>query len=170
MWSPSPSLGASATTFQFVFADAGYQSPYEAHRCDYGAHDNTCNGNFGAQDVKAVIDDIDSYRAGNVRPNADGSVDILLNFGDDFTAENANGGDNGGNYMEYLDSLIDALNHDPSGRFNAFYSTPNEYMASRLKQVASFPEVVSDNFPYNDDTQGHNMWQVSSHPGSTSPL
>ena len=83
---------------------------------------------------------------------------MLLNFGDDFTAENAVLGTGQGDYLAYLDSLIAALNADPSGRFEAFYSTAADYLAEELATVASFPTVTGDFFPYNDDTQGHNMW------------
>ena len=153
VWLPSATSGGRAATLQAVFVDAGYQSPYEVHRCDYNAHDDTCNGSFGAKDVASLIDDIDSYRAPNVR-----GTSILLNFGDDFTAENAFIGTGQGDYFAYLDSLIAALNADPSGRFTAFYSTAADYLAEKLATVPSFPTVVGDFMPYNDDTQGHNMW------------
>ena len=153
VWLPSASQGARAATLQAVFVDAGYQSPYELHRCDYNAKDNTCNGDFGKQDVAAGISDIDSYRAPNLRGKS-----VLLNFGDDFTAENAFIGTGQGDYFSYLDSLIDAFNTDASGRFTAFYSSAADYLAEELATVASFPTTTGDFFPYNDDSQGHNMW------------
>ena len=98
VWSPSVSLGPAAVTAQFVFVDAGYQSPYEVHRCDYDDQGGkNCNGSFGPKDVASLISDIDSYRAPNVRGGAE-VTDILLNFGDDFTWENA------ADYFPYLDS------------------------------------------------------------------
>jgi hypothetical protein len=54
-------------------------------------------------------------------------------------------------------AVIDALNGDPQGRFNAFYSNPAIYMANRLANVTSFAPETGDFFPYNDDTQGHNL-------------
>ena len=62
----------------------------------------------------------------------------------DFTYENAQ------DYFKYLDGIIDALNADPQGRFDAFYSSPAQYVAARIKNVAKMPTLVGDLFPYND--------------------
>jgi hypothetical protein len=53
---------------------------------------------FGAKDVASIIGDINSYRAPNVRGSPD-KIEIIMNFGDDFTEENANEG-----YFNYTDS------------------------------------------------------------------
>lgn len=82
IWSPSSTLGAQAVTFQATFVDAGYQSPFEVHRCDYPRSESQCAASFAAADLGSLISDIDQYRAPNVR-----GTDILLNFGDDFTWE-----------------------------------------------------------------------------------
>jgi hypothetical protein len=65
--------------------------------------------------------------------------------GDDFTWENA------GSYFEYLDALIAAVNADPQGRFEAFYSTPADYLRSVVTSVPRWPSFAGDLFPYNDD-------------------
>lgn len=57
-----------------------------------------------------------------------------------------------------MDALIDGLNNDRSGRFTAFYSTPADYMKAKLASVKSFPTVVGDFMPLNDDIAGHNIW------------
>jgi hypothetical protein len=44
-------------------------------------------------------------------------------------------------------AVIDALNADPQGRFVAFYSTPAQYMASRLANVTNFAPETGDFFP-----------------------
>ena len=153
VWLPSATSGGASATLQAVFVDSGYQSPFEVNRCDYGAHDDTCNGSWGAKDVASLISDIDTFRAPNVRGKS-----ILLNLGDDFTAENAVLGTGQGDYMAYLDSVIAALNADASGRFTAFYSTAADYLAEELATVPTFPKITGDFFPYNDDSAGHNMW------------
>ena len=153
VWLPSATSGGASATLQAVFVDSGYQSPDEIDRCDYGAKDSTCNGSWGAKDLASLISDIDTFRAPNVRGKS-----VLLNLGDDFTAENAVLGTGQGDYMAYLDSVIAALNADPSGRFTAFYSTAADYLAEELATVPTFPVVTGDFFPYNDDSQGHNMW------------
>ena len=153
IWSPSSSLGTSAVTMQAIFVDAGYGTPDEANRCDYGANNGNCGAAWGAHDVKNVIDDIDRYRAPNVR-----GTDIFLNFGDDFTAENAVTDGNSGDLFAYIDSLIEALNSDDSGRFTAFYSSPSDYLRAKLASVPALPLMIGDSFPYADDTQGHNLW------------
>ena len=66
--------------------------------------------------------------------------------------------ENAQDYFNYLDGVIDALNGDPQGRFEAFYSTPAQYIEARMKNVPKMPVMTGDMFPYNDDTQGHNMW------------
>ena len=45
-------------------------------------------------------------------------------------------------YFQYLDALIAGLNADPSGRFNAFYSSPADYMKAKLG------EYLFDNHGY----------------------
>ena len=50
--------------------------------CDYPGRPSDCGAQHAAGDLQSLIDDIDRYRAPNVRGN-----DILLNFGDDFTWE-----------------------------------------------------------------------------------
>ena len=77
--------------------------------------------------------------------------------------ENAVNGTLFGEYFRYVDGVRDLLNADPKKRFRAFYSTPAEYIAAKLGNVTSLPLVVSDFFPYNDDTvgnneNGHNIW------------
>lgn len=81
-------------------------------------------------------------------------------MGGDFTWENAVSfaGEDLGNWFEYLDAVIAALNSDPLKRFNASYSTAAAYVAEKVGAVASLPPLVGDLFPYNDDAQGHNMW------------
>lgn len=89
---------------------------------------------------------------------------VLFQFGTDFTWENAVNGTLFGEYFRYVDTIRDLLNADPKKRFRAFYSTPAEYFAAKLANVSSLPLVVSDFFPYNDDTvgpsneNGHNVW------------
>ena len=74
-------------------------------------------------------------------------------MGDDFTFEDA------GMYFQYIDALIAALNADPQGRFDAFYSTPSDYVAAKIADTSvTLPVVTGDFFPYNDDAIGHNVW------------
>lgn len=120
--------------------------PGECSRCSGAPKDADCNYSWGAKDVGTLIADILQFRAPWVRGN-----DITLQFGDDFEHENAP------QQMAYIDGLIDALNADPQGRFKAFYSTPVDYIASKLA-LPSLPLQEGDFFPYNDDTEGHNLW------------
>ena len=154
VWRPSPSRPEIAT-FQGIFPDAGYGTPGEVSRCDYPgqAPKDDCDVSHVAGDMPAFISDIYQFRLGNYRSN-----DIYLNFGDDFTWEN------GDKYWPYLDGLIDALNADKAGRFNATYTTATEYVRLRLATAASLPVYQasangsSDFFPYTDSSDGHNLW------------
>jgi len=153
VWSPSASLGADATTFQGIFVDAGYGSPGEARRCDgKKPGDSGCVYSNGKVDIKTIISDVEQFRTPNIR-DVNNTVDIILNFGDDFLWENAP------DWFNYLDGVIDAFNSDASGRFHAFYSTPAIYMASKLKNTPmALQPYAGDFFPYNDDSAGHNLW------------
>ena len=42
-----------------------------------------------------------------------------------------------------LIALIDALNADPQGRFNAFYSTAADYVESQLATIPTLPDRFS---------------------------
>ena len=102
--------------------------------------------------------------AGAAAPTLDPRLPALLcQFGTDFTWENAINGTLFGEYFKYVDTVRDLLNADPAGRFRAIYSTPAEYFLAKLGNTSSLPLVVSDMFPYNDDTvgnneNGHNVW------------
>jgi lysosomal alpha-mannosidase len=122
-------------------------------RCDYPQKPGDCNVSMAAADAAAAIaGDIFSFRLPNIRSGSNGETDLYLNFGDDFTTENAVA------YFSYIDALIAAFNSDPAKRFNAFYSTPAMYMAAKLASLPSLPVYTSDFMPYNDDPQGHNLW------------
>ena len=63
--------------------------------------------------------------------------------------------------FEYVDSLIDAINAHPGGLFKVGYSTPADYVATKLPAagvVPTLPAMISDSFPYIDDAAGHNAW------------
>jgi alpha-mannosidase len=152
VWTPSVSRPELAT-FQGIFVDAGYGTPGELSRCDYPGKPADCDVSKAAADAASAISgDIFSFRLPNVRGN-----DIILNFGDDFTTENAPA------YFEYMDALIAAFNSDPQQRFHAFYSTPSIYMGAKLASLPTLPVYAAgpggsaDFFPYNDDPQGHNL-------------
>jgi hypothetical protein len=154
VWTPSPSLGGAAAGFCGIFY-SGYGPPNAAGRCDGNPTNATCGRANAAADVAALAADITANRINAVRGN-----DVLLNFGTDFQWENAVSfaGENLGNYFEYLDGLIDALNADPQGRFHAFYSTAADYVASQLAQIPTLPVFTTDFFPYSDTDNGHNLW------------
>ena len=63
-----------------LISSPGYQTPGEAHRCDYDSTPATCNYGEAAKDLPSIISDIHSFRGPNIR----GST-LLFNFGDDFT-------------------------------------------------------------------------------------
>ena len=86
IWSPSPSLGDAAATWQGVFVDGLYMTPSGMGRCDYNANSTTCNYALAAKDVDTLITSIINNRAPNVRLGTS-TTDLLLNFGyDDFTS------------------------------------------------------------------------------------
>ena len=64
-------------------------------------------------------------------------------------------------WFSYLDALIEQLNAEPSGRYHAFYSTPAQYMATKITSNIPLHPYAGDFFPYNDDSAGHNLWTVS---------
>jgi len=142
VWTPSPSLGpAKATTFQAIFNDAGYGTPDEVGRCDYNFNITTCNATWAPKDFAALKSDIEEFRFPNFLSN-----EVLLNFGDDFVYK-------GEAAFAYVDALIDLLNADPSKRYNAFYSTAEDYAAATMASV-SLPKFGGDYMPYNDDSGG----------------
>jgi hypothetical protein len=152
VWLPSASLGGAAATFGGVFSSFYYCTPFEAERCDneYGPTPATCGAAFGAIDAPALMVDLEAYLAPAVRGN-----DVLVLMGDDFTYEDAD------LYFAYLDALIEALNADPAGRFEAFYSTPADYVETRLSgnsTTTTLPLLTGDLMPYTDDSAGHNVW------------
>jgi hypothetical protein len=151
VWLPSASLGGAAATFGGVFSGFYYCTPFEAERCDneYGPTPATCGAAFGAIDAPALMVDLEAFLAPAVRGD-----DVLVLMGDDFTFENA------ALYFAYLDALIEALNADPAGRFEAFYSTPADYVEARLAGDAAttLPVLTGDLMPYTDDSAGHNVW------------
>jgi len=154
VWLPSKSLGGAAAGFAGIFY-SGYGPPSSAGRCDGGPTNATCGRANAAGDVTQLATDLVQNRIAAVRGN-----NVLLNFGTDFQWENAVSfaGENFGNYFEYLDGLIDALNADPQGRFNAFYSTAADYVESQLATIPTLPAFLTDFFPYSDSADGHNLW------------
>ena len=156
VWLPSASLGGAAATFGGVFSGFFYCTPFEAERCDneYGPTPATCGSAFGAIDAPALMVDLEAYLAPAVRGD-----DVLVLMGDDFTYENS------ALYFAYIDALIAALNADPAGRFQAFYSTPADYVEARLAgdaAAATLPVLTGDLMPYTDDSAGHNVWAGAS--------
>jgi len=154
VWLPSPSLGGAAASFAGIFY-SGYGPPSSAGRCDGNPTNATCGRANAAGDVAALAADIVQNRIAAVRGNS-----VLLNFGTDFQWENAVSfsGENFGNYFDYLDGLIDALNADPQKRFNAFYSTAADYVNEQLATIPTLPAFLTDFFPYSDSLDGHNLW------------
>jgi hypothetical protein len=154
VWLPSPSLGGSAASFAGIFY-SGYGPPGSAGRCDGNPTNATCGRANAATDFAGLAADIWGNRIRAVRGN-----DVLLNFGTDFQWENAVSfsGEDFGNYFDYLDGIIEALNNDPYKRFNAFYSVASDYVASQLSHIATLPAFVTDFMPYSDSADGHNLW------------
>ncbi len=155
VWLPSRSLGADAASFAAVFYDGGYGSP-SWNGCGTGGNVTTCARAAGVRDAVAAGNDVYAARIRAVRGN-----DVLLNFGGDFTWENAvkdPADARSGSWFEYLDGIIEGLNADPAKRFNASYSTAADYVAAKLAAGLTLPALVTDLFPYNDDGAGHNMW------------
>ncbi len=153
LWTPSPSLGAAkATAFAGIFSSYGYGTPSGVTRCNGtpSPPSTSCNGTWGAVDVWQFYNDIVYNIAPGIRGN-----DVLALFGTDFQHENAV------DYLAYIDSLRDALNQlNAQGVFpniTATYSSPAAYMTAKIAS-GTLPAFEGDFFPYNDDTQGHNMW------------
>jgi hypothetical protein len=157
VWLPSPSLGAEgAATFGAAFFDPGYDSP-RWNRCVFFSNASACAHEQGVLDGASLgADEIWAQRIRAVKGG-----DVLINFGTDYAWFNAigePGNSSVGAWFSYVDGVIDGLNADPSGRFDAFYSTPSAYVAAKLSSNLTFPALVSDLFPYNDDVAGHNVW------------
>lgn len=110
-----------------VFTSYYYTSPFEVQRCDqeYAPTPATCNAGFAADDALFLAVDLDAYYVPSLATR-----EVLLLMGDDFTFES------GGDYFNYMDALIAALNAHPSGRYTAFYSTPSDYIAARLAETS----------------------------------
>ena len=157
VWLPSSSLGGAVATFQGTFFDKNYASPPEASRCTNHAQlttNATCNRALGLADAGGLISDVLTARQAAFRGD-----DILLNFGGDFTWENAQSvtGENLGNAFDYVDALIEVMNGLPGNPFNASYSTAADYINAKSTATA-LPVFDGDFFPYNDDAAGNNMW------------
>lgn len=77
---------------------------------------------------------------------------IMWTLGNDFNYQNS------AQWFANVDRLIKLVNAD--GRFNAFYSTPNDYAAAKLAEAASgtvqYPTNHADFFPYADHP--HAFW------------
>jgi alpha-mannosidase len=97
--------------------------------------------------------------------NATQGSDIMLTMGSDFYYSNAHV------WYKNLDQVIHHVNRD--GRVNAFYSTPEQYAATKLsynnshdddKGKIEWPVKDDDFFPYSDSA--HSMWTgyLSSRP------
>lgn len=141
VWLPSRSLGADAASFATVFYDGGYGSP-SWNGCGTGGNVTTCARAAGVRDAVAAGNDIYGARIRAVRGN-----DVLLNFGGDFTWENAvkdPADARSGSWFEYLDGIIEGLNADPAKRFNASYSTAADYVAAKLAAGLTLPALVTD--------------------------
>ena len=151
VWVPSASLGGAAATFQGTFVDGTYGTPGPASRCGSYGTISSCNYTWGAIDAPGIINDVLGFQAKSTRGN-----NILYLLGSDFQWENAVEYNGSGDFFGYVDGIRDALNKDP--RINAFYSTPAAYVLAKLANTTSLPLLTHDIFPYNDDTQGHNMW------------
>ena len=179
VWLPSQSQ-PDVATLQATFVANGYGSP--AGRCDGGSA--TDGSNCGAQwanfDLLGLELEILLSYALAVRPSSSSSSSsssqppsrsVLLLFGTDFTTENAiiEGGPETEGYFAYVEALAAALNADPAGRFNAFFSTPADYVAAKLDEVASLPAYITDFFPYADDDAGHKCVACRAHARACSP-
>ena len=155
VWLPSTSRPEVAA-FQGTFASGNYASPGGCRRCDQGSPFNGsgCSYVLGRADGAALAAEI----VGTFVPSARGR-DVLLLFGQDFTGENAviEGGDADPleGYFAYVEGLIDALNADTAGRFNASFSSPAAYVRAKLDTVGALPAYAIDFLPYNNDERNN---------------
>ena len=158
VWLPSPSLGAAgAATFGATFYDPGYDFP-PWNRCTLTANATACARAQGAADAATLgAAEIFGLRAPAVRGN-----DVLLNLGTDWSYHNAlldPAYPSQGALFDYVDGVVEGLNADPAGRFEAFYSTAADYVAAKLATAnLTLPALVSDLFPYSNDVPGHQNW------------
>uniref|UniRef100_A0A7S4KWV4 alpha-mannosidase n=1 Tax=Paramoeba aestuarina TaxID=180227 RepID=A0A7S4KWV4_9EUKA len=79
---------------------------------------------------------------------------ILFKMGSDFQYENAN------EWYKNLDKLIRYVNED--GRVQAFYSTPKDYIESKLSGI--WPLKTDDFFPYADQSEAYWTGYFTSRP------
>jgi lysosomal alpha-mannosidase len=155
IWLPSRSLGASAATFGATFYDPGYDFP-PWNRCTLTANASACARDQGFADAALAAAEIADSRAPQIRGN-----DVLLNMGTDWSYHNAvldPAYPSQGALFAYIDGVIAGLNADPKRRFNAFYSTAADYVAAKMAANLTFPALVTDLFPYNNDAAGHQNW------------
>ena len=163
VWTPSASQAAVAT-FQGTFAAYNYATVAGCRRCDQGSPFNGsgCTYALGHADGVLLADEIIK----NIAPAFRGN-DVMLLFGQDFTGANAviepGGADAAEGYFRYVEGIIDALNADAQGRFNASFSSPAAYVRAKLGGASAapappLPVYAGDFFPLIDDEAGHQVW------------
>jgi len=149
VWRASPSLGPSAQVFTGLTGSyhGNYGPPsgfnWDIFSSDEPIQDNPALENYN---VKSRIDDFVTqalWQAEHTRGD-----NIMMTMGSDFQYQAAN------NWFSNLDKLIHYVNLD--GRINAFYSTPETYVAAKAKENVSWPLKTDDFFPYADGP--HQFW------------
>jgi len=145
VWEAGPSVGPDGNCFTGAFFTGVYLPPpgfhWEQGHLDAPMQDDPCLADYNVEsrlaDFAAIADKVAGMHQGE---------DIMFTMGDDFNYMNAN------HWFKNLDKLIHHLNSHPeySKRYNAFYSTPEDYVAAKHASNITWPTKRDDFFPYAD--------------------
>eukprot|EP00928_Gymnodinium_smaydae_P071618 TRINITY_DN55154_c0_g1_i1.p1 TRINITY_DN55154_c0_g1~~TRINITY_DN55154_c0_g1_i1.p1 ORF type:complete len:1000 (-),score=187.82 TRINITY_DN55154_c0_g1_i1:255-3206(-) len=150
VWRASPSLGKDAQVFSGLTGSyGGNYGPPQGFDWDVRSDDEPVQDDPSLNDynVKSRVDDfvrLALWQANHTRGN-----NIMWTMGSDFQYEDA------ASWFVNLDRIIKHVNED--GRVMATYSTPDAYVAAKMKEKSvEWPLKTDDFFPYADGP--HKFW------------
>lgn len=150
VWRASPSLGAEAQVFSGLTGECGGNyGPPQGFNWDIFSNDEPIQDDPHLHDynVKSRVEDF--IAKAMELANVTRGEHIMFTMGSDFQYQAAE------NWFTNLDKIIHYANED--GRINAFYSTPETYVAAKeAEQGVSWPLKTDDFFPYADGP--HAFW------------
>mmetsp|Transcript_31306 Transcript_31306/g.88754 ORF Transcript_31306/g.88754 Transcript_31306/m.88754 type:complete len:682 (-) Transcript_31306:2131-4176(-) len=152
VWQADHSLGSDADCFTVVLANPMFYAPplgfdWDIHGPAHGRPDDPIQDDARLDGYNLEERLADFVVQVEILSQVYQGPDIMMTMGNDFDYESAN------HWYRNLDRLIHHLNAHPvhGQRFNAFYSTPADYVkAKRSYRNVTWPVKTQDFFPYSD--------------------